>query len=124
MIDTNAELQRMAGKFEPGDSVEFEVEHIGPDWYVVEMFEGARAQQWNFKSDEKSARAFCVALNLQAEKEIEMGPNENLAEMRLLAESVDPELTDSEDFQRMAELFQALDRWLSHKGFLPKDWAR
>lgn len=123
MIDTTAELQRMAGKFEPGDSIEFEVEHIGPDWYVAEMFEGARAQQWNFKSDEKSARAFCVKLNLQSESETTMDPDANLKELRELFDEKG-RLLDEGDLDRATDLFKGLDRWLTNKGYLPKAWER
>jgi hypothetical protein len=122
-INVDMECERMAGKFEPGDRVQFEVEHSGNDWLVVEVFENARAQQWNFKRNEKAARLFCVKLNQQAESESKMDPDANLDEMRTLTEDPNRRLDDDEQ-ERLVELFQALDRWLSHKGFLPKAWAR
>lgn len=53
-----------------------------------------------------------------------MDPNECLSEIRAI-------LTDFDGFQRgsnrqaaerLAELIDALDDWLSHGGFLPSDW--
>ena len=60
-----------------------------------------------------------------------MDPNANLKEQRGLVvtilKTIDrlEEHDDlSEDAERLAELVQALDEWLSGGGFLPKDWNR
>ena len=77
-FDPSAELVRMADKFEPGDRVFFQVELYNlyvpssrfpyNGYYVAEIFEGARSQQWGFKADESGARSFCQAMNEQAER--------------------------------------------------------
>lgn len=60
-----------------------------------------------------------------------MDPNANLAEQRelaakLLDDSLPPkyeELSDvADDARRLAELVQALDEWLSDRGFRPAAW--
>lgn len=66
-----------------------------------------------------------------------MDPDANLEEQRSLAESilealdVDEDAGDEVDIEsvrhdaeRLAELVQALDQWISRGGFLPKDWRR
>ena len=59
-----------------------------------------------------------------------MDPNVCLEELRKLAKLIlDPPGYVSNDTQatrgeRLAELAQALDGWLSKGGFLPKDWER
>lgn len=53
-----------------------------------------------------------------------MDPNENLAELRKLAEkNADREFVMDDDSFRMIELFQALDEWLSKGGFPPGEWS-
>jgi hypothetical protein len=56
-----------------------------------------------------------------------MDPNAALNEIRALAaEILDPNRRvadrSSVDAQRLAELLQGLDRWISRGGFLPKAW--
>jgi hypothetical protein len=58
-----------------------------------------------------------------------MDPNANLKEMLELAQEIreayDADETISEtDSARLAELVEALDGWLSNKGFLPGRWSR
>jgi hypothetical protein len=60
-----------------------------------------------------------------------MDPNANLKEQRELAAKMITDYNDSEsngidqdDANRLAELVQALDEWISRQGFLPKAWAR
>lgn len=49
-----------------------------------------------------------------------MDPNATLRELRNLIESDgDPEFT----FDRVADLFFALDGWISSGGFLPSSWT-
>lgn len=56
-----------------------------------------------------------------------MDPDANLKELRELAQrvlySVDPD-PHPQDVERLAELVEALDGWLSNKGFLPAAWRR
>lgn len=57
-----------------------------------------------------------------------MDPNSNLAEMRYIADGfVDGDYEEDAlkiaKAERLAELVQALDEWLSRGGFLPKPWA-
>jgi hypothetical protein len=55
-----------------------------------------------------------------------MDPNANLEELRRHAEAVLTDKPNMLDYQwraqRMAELVQALDGWISKGGFLPSDW--
>lgn len=64
-----------------------------------------------------------------------MDPDANLEEQRSLSESILEALDVDEDEEvdmdavrddanRLAELVQALDQWISRGGFLPKDWRR
>lgn len=66
-----------------------------------------------------------------------MDPDANLNEQRELAasilETLDVDEDDVEnididelryDVERLAELVQSLDTWISRGGFLPKDWRR
>ncbi len=56
-----------------------------------------------------------------------MDPNANLAEQRRLVVAIlaDDSASDlPEKAQRLAELAQALDEWLSNGGFLPYSWVR
>jgi hypothetical protein len=57
-----------------------------------------------------------------------MDPNANLTEMRELAQTLLDNNADLSDFcaqaERLAELVQALDEWLTRGGFLPRDWKR
>lgn len=66
-----------------------------------------------------------------------MDPEANLEEQRSLSESILEALDVDEDegeevdmdavrddANRLAELVQALDQWISRGGFLPKDWRR
>jgi hypothetical protein len=51
-----------------------------------------------------------------------MDPDENLKEQR---EIVDRILDGNEEnYVKLAELVEALDKWISKGGFLPKAWAR
>lgn len=54
-----------------------------------------------------------------------MDPNANLIELRGLVAQVlnenAPSL-DEYDVDRLAELFESLDLWVSSGGFLPKEW--
>lgn len=55
-----------------------------------------------------------------------MDVNATLREMREISERINALLiTDADpvDADRLAELFAALDGWLSKGGFLPRDWA-
>jgi hypothetical protein len=49
-----------------------------------------------------------------------MDPNANLAEQRRIALSILE--GDDGDAERLAELVQALDEWLTKGGFLPDAW--
>ena len=54
-----------------------------------------------------------------------MDPNANLAEQRRIVERMldneeNPDYLD--DAQRLAELVEALDGWITKGGFLPKAW--
>jgi hypothetical protein len=53
-----------------------------------------------------------------------MDPNATLQEIRELVSGIlhDDEPTD-ERTDRLAELVQALDEWLSKRGFLPVQWG-
>ena len=53
-----------------------------------------------------------------------MDPDACLKEMLELAESIRAEEyeVDSEDADRLAELVQALDKWILSGGFLPRRW--
>lgn len=60
-----------------------------------------------------------------------MDPNANLKELLSLAahireeyENEDGNGVDQDDANRLAELVEALDGWLSNKGFLPGRWSR
>ncbi len=65
-----------------------------------------------------------------------MDPDANLLETRELVQSLIAQLDDTDDdgepidaidtddVDRLCELVQALDVWLCHGGFLPKDWRR
>jgi hypothetical protein len=58
-----------------------------------------------------------------------MDPNANLKEQRELASKIlneGPFSTDDYEAMtnRLAELVEALDGWLSNKGFLPGRWSR
>ncbi len=61
-----------------------------------------------------------------------MDPDKTLEELRKKADFIirinaqeQPDVTlNSEDAAELADLFVALDEWLSKKGFLPKAWAR
>lgn len=51
-----------------------------------------------------------------------MDPNANLAELRELASA---QLNGGQtDPDRMAELVEALDEWITRGGFLPADWTQ
>lgn len=51
-------------------------------------------------------------------------PNANLTELRALIEAnIDREYVSDHDTARIIELVDALDGWLSGKGFLPAAWA-
>ena len=58
-----------------------------------------------------------------------MDPNANLEEQRRIITSMqdgtskDP-VEWAQDSQRLAELVQALDEWISKGGALPKAWSR
>ncbi len=58
-----------------------------------------------------------------------MDPNENLKELRVLADCLansryTSARAQADDARRLAELVFALDGWLSKGGFLPKAWER
>jgi len=53
-----------------------------------------------------------------------MDPNETLKKLRKLFADVDPEVWDSQEFERARDLFQALDEWIVNGGFLPDGWKR
>ena len=60
-----------------------------------------------------------------------MDPEANLKETRELCKKIyknyeDPDSNgvDQDDAARLVELVEAMDGWLSKKGFLPKDWQR
>ena len=52
-----------------------------------------------------------------------MDPNAALDEIRSIVARADGGLGRS-DAERLAELVDGLDGWLSRGGFLPADWAR
>lgn len=50
-----------------------------------------------------------------------MDPNATLARLReLAADGTHLTMTETEE---MAELFEALDAWMSKGGFMPSDWS-
>ena len=51
-----------------------------------------------------------------------MDPDACLAELRRIAERVTRESPTTDALERAAELFLALDVWLTNGGFLPEDW--
>lgn len=55
-----------------------------------------------------------------------MDPNANLAEQRRLVAHIlsGKKLGYDADAERLAELVEALDEWITHGGFLPKEWKR
>ena len=54
-----------------------------------------------------------------------MDPNACLTELRaLVAQQLKDEPLSEDDCNRMAELVDALDGWLSKLGFLPTAWAK
>lgn len=60
-----------------------------------------------------------------------MDPNANLKELLELAATIQAAYedengngVDQDDANRLAELLEALDGWLSNKGFLPGRWSR
>jgi hypothetical protein len=53
-----------------------------------------------------------------------MDPNANLAEQRAIAARIIAEQESSGDAARLADLVDALDGWLSNRGFLPRRWTR
>jgi len=61
-----------------------------------------------------------------------MDPEEALRECRRIANKLIEKMDSDEeleslpvhDVNRLIESFQALDGWLTKKGFLPKDWRR
>lgn len=53
-----------------------------------------------------------------------MDPDTCLAEMRELAKDILEDETDHEAAICLAERFEALDGWLSRKGYLPVAWKR
>lgn len=54
-----------------------------------------------------------------------MDPNANLAELRRLLASRDDGTADEQitKLERIAELTEALDEWITRNGALPRDWA-
>lgn len=53
-----------------------------------------------------------------------MDPNEALKQIRaIVAQDNDAEM-DEDAFYRLKILFEGLDHWVSHGGFLPVDWDR
>lgn len=52
-----------------------------------------------------------------------MDPDTTLAEMRELAQAILFGQDTADDAVALAEKFQALDGWLTARGFLPADWA-
>ncbi len=60
-----------------------------------------------------------------------MDPTSNLKEQLKLAAELIAQPTDGEDFTeanqdsayRLAELVEALNSWIQHGGFLPKQWG-
>ena len=53
-----------------------------------------------------------------------MDPNANLKEQRQIAGRFEKSLAEPGDGERLAELVDALDDWLSRGGFLPTAWER
>lgn len=55
-----------------------------------------------------------------------MDPDANLEEQRELVKRINNALVtlDPDTYERLAELVEALDQWLSNGGFLPRDWRR
>lgn len=54
-----------------------------------------------------------------------MDPNATLTEIRELAYRIVEERDSREStYDRLAELVQALDEWITRGGFLPNDWKR
>ena len=57
-----------------------------------------------------------------------MDPTANLEEqrelIRVLVHENEEEYVDTGDLLRLAELTEAMDKWLSNGGFLPEAWER
>lgn len=53
-----------------------------------------------------------------------MDPNENLKQQREIVNRLLYGNPEENDGERLAELVEALDNWLSNQGFLPTDWNR
>jgi hypothetical protein len=53
-----------------------------------------------------------------------MDPDATLKEARELAQDILDGGADTAEAERLAELFQALDEWLSGSGYLPEDWRQ
>lgn len=54
-----------------------------------------------------------------------MDPNATLTEIRaIVAEHNGREFMSDDTADRLTELVESLDEWLSRGGFLPSDWAR
>jgi hypothetical protein len=53
-----------------------------------------------------------------------MDPNANLAEQRRIRSRIIAGEELDGDAQRLADLVEALDNWISRGGFLPRDWQQ
>ncbi len=53
-----------------------------------------------------------------------MDPNANLAEQRRIRNAIRIGQYTRNDVDRLAELIEALDEWISRGGFLPEAWQR
>ena len=53
-----------------------------------------------------------------------MDPTANLKELRELYKSVLKDGSDNDTLNRMAELIEALDQWITNGGFLPNQWTK
>jgi hypothetical protein len=53
-----------------------------------------------------------------------MDPNKVLQEIRQLVARADEHELTTDESDYLTELFENLDEWLSHGGFLPNDWNK
>lgn len=53
-----------------------------------------------------------------------MDPNANLKEQRRIVTRIINGTASASDVERLADLVEALDNWISRGGFLPDSWGR
>lgn len=53
-----------------------------------------------------------------------MDINQTLEDIRLIVSKIQKGYGSNHDAGDLSDLWDALDNWLSNKGFLPEDWKR